>query len=395
MSVSASGSPELIGANPTPDKDKNIPDHAFSSDAPLVFPDGRIDIINNVAPDLDFSVSLPGNMFDLTGGLIPNYHFEEITYFNVIKYGANRAIKEIIKPNGDIITYRDSLTMDVISGAETTLYKFEPTDFGNIKNVIVERANVRRVYDPVTGNLVSLQYEGTDLVFGEGSIAFALDGSMLTTPEFNESGITNGVFEKRDSSGNLIGTATYVNGKIGLYKDSAGNEYRYDESENLIELKKKREAGDFVTYNYTSNLQTIAAVPESEWPYLNSTDPTLIKYENIESERRAIYLETKDGHYKSFDYTDDGIMVVEGSIEIVDSQKVPVKDVIKKYDINLQLTSSADKDGTVNLYEYNPDDALLRIIIIKDGVSYIFEGNILKKSIKDGLETAYYDNGLV
>ncbi|MDP2913318.1 MAG: LamG domain-containing protein, partial [Candidatus Omnitrophota bacterium] len=395
VSVSASGPLELVGVNPTPDKDKEIPGSAFSSGAPLVFPDGRIDVMTNKRIDTDFALTLPGPMFDSEGRIIPTYDFSDKPYFDVIMYNQNREIKEIAKPNGDTITYHDSLTIDVVSGAETTLYKFEPTDFGGIKNIIVERANVRRVYDPVTGNLVSLQYEGTDLLFQEGSIAFALDGSMLTAPEFNESGIADGVFEKRDTGGNIIGIATYVNGKMSLYKDSAGNEYRYDESGNLIELKKKTEGGDFVTYNYTSNLQTTASLPESEWPNLNPADPTLIKYENIESERRVIYLETKDDHYKSFEYTGDGITVAEGSIEIVDSQKVPVKDVIKKYDGDLHLTSSVDKDGTVNLYEYNPDGALLRIIIIKDGVSYIFEGNILKKSIKDGLETAYYDNGLV
>ncbi|MFH1593779.1 MAG: LamG-like jellyroll fold domain-containing protein, partial [Candidatus Omnitrophota bacterium] len=378
---------------------KVIPSYALGSEAPLVFPDGMTDIVNDVALDIDFVGMFPGDMFDIDGDIIPDYDFGNTPYFNVIKYDRDSIIKEILKPGGDVLTYESGLPTCSISGLETTLYDFTPTDFGSISNIIVERANVRRVYDPITGELLSLEKDGVEVLLGnrdESSIEFKFfDGSLLTAPTFNENGeIEDGVFERFGNDGNAIQRTEYKSGKLMFYMDGTGNEYRYDENGDLIELKKRVDSETFVTYIYTPGLITVATVPEDQRALLNDDDPVIIKYENTASGRRIIYLETKAGLYKNLDYTQNYIEVTEGVIRLVDYQKLFVKERLKKYNYDLLLLSIEENDGTTALYEYNPDNTFSRVTVIKDDVDYLIEDGRFYKMIEpDGTVIEYYPSG--
>ena len=378
------------------DPSKVLPDDVFGCGAPLVFPDGNTDIVNDRTFNLDLSITLPGDMFGNDGKVIDGYDFTDNLYFDTFVYDQEGIICEIQKVTGEILKYADGLPADVISGADSTLYTFEATDVGSIQNIIVERANVRSVYDPITGELLSIEKDGTEVLFDENSIMFKmLDGSYLSASSF-DSEAGDGIFEKKDSNGNIIEIKEYSGGKLIFYKDEYGNEYKYDDDENLIELKKYIASGAYVTYVYTPSVITTGVVPDDQIANLNDNDPILIKYENTDSGQRIIYLETKDGHYKEYSYTETGIEVIEGSIEFLDSQQIFERERLKKYNTDLLLISVEEENGVLVLYEYNPDITVLRVTVIKDNIAYIVESNILRKIIsQDGLEAIYYDNGLI
>ncbi|MDD5495534.1 MAG: cysteine peptidase family C39 domain-containing protein, partial [Candidatus Omnitrophica bacterium] len=310
----------------------------------------------------------------------------------IIYYDENGHITSVVNAEGDTLEYADNLPTSITIDGQTVSYDFS-------QGVTVDKAGVTMHYDPNTGELISLEKDGVEILFDNGDggrISFRmLDGSLLTAPVFDGNGdITDGIFEKKDADGKVISRSEYVNGKVVLYIDETGNEYRYDTEGNLTELKMKTAGGDFVTYIYTKKDIVTAEVSDADKQFLNDNDPVIIKYENIDTGRRIIYLETKDGHYKSFDYAADGITVTEGTIQVLDSQKMLIKDTIKKYDSSLRLISCLQKDGTINNYTYN-NDSTITITVIKDGISYIIEGDKLTKSIKNGLTTTYYESGLV
>jgi len=138
------------------DMNKTLPGYVYTPRAPLIFPDGVTDIVNGIAPNFGFSITLPGNMFGANGEIVPGYDFDgqNKPYFNVVKYDDDSLIKEIVKPDGAILTYPDGLPTCFLTGVSSTVLTGSPGDidaYETINNYVnslaVDAGSINRVSD--------------------------------------------------------------------------------------------------------------------------------------------------------------------------------------------------------------------------------------------------------
>ena len=373
----------------------------------ILFGELSVPLVAEVTPDsvsygLDLTIELPGDMFNRSGGLVNGYDFGENNYFDTYVYDADKKIKEIRKTNGDLLTYQDGLPAScAISGMDEMLYEFKPEGLNGISDIIVDRANVRRVYDPVTGELLSIEADGVQVLLnpedGTEILFRVFDGSYLDASTFSD-GSRNGIFETTDDRGNVTERKEYIDGILRFYMDGSGNEYSYDTNGDLTELKKFVNENNFVTYTYTKSEITTAVVPDAERAVLADEDPVLIRYEDKGSGTRLIYSETKGGEYKAFNYTGEYIEVEEGMLKAIGQHNVRDKKRIRQYGVfTKKLISTLENDGTLILYEYDADNTFTHVTVEEDNLTYIIrcDGTVYKKIEEDGTIYEYHPSGIL
>ncbi|MCX5678862.1 MAG: cysteine peptidase family C39 domain-containing protein [Candidatus Omnitrophica bacterium] len=400
-----------------------IPEYALLSDAPMVFPNGRTDIINAVNPNMDFSISLPAGDPDNN------------PYFDTIKYDQNRVLKEILKPSGEKISYRDGLVDNILSSSSTTSYGYRLSGLGNVDEITVDRDGIKRIYDKY-GNIKSLSLDdATKIVYENGKVKEIqkADGTTLKNMTFRDSG-------ELDSA-----LVSYPDGSLALYDDakllqaiSASGDIT-DYSDGKI---RKVTLEDGTVYDWSYSGDNIVILDNAKSEKRTYLEGKLISLEELAGSKlitRYYYDGTSGDLTKSeicrnneilytYTYTyEDGLTLVrdeDGNVQaytkdkklsyIIDSKgrKYSYTYVGKnegyvevyfpsgnkaKYDLSGNIIEITKSDGTViKDITFYSDNTPRNFTYIKDGATYkVEEGKIGEMLSKDGVKTVYYDNGFV
>jgi YD repeat-containing protein len=423
------------------DPDPILPEYTLISGAPLVFPDGKTDIVNDLIPAIDFSATLPSDVFGMDGTLLVDSDSADKAYFDVIKYSDNATIREIVKPTGETISYKDGLTDSILSGSSTTSYSYTLSSLNNIDQITVDRDGIRRIYDQY-GNLKTLSLDdATKIVYENGQVKEIqkADGTKITKTNgandmfFRESGELNdalvsypdgsialyddakllqlisasnditdyqdGKIRKVTISDGTIYDWSYEGGNIIISDNSRQEKRKYSEG-RLIELEELTGAKLTTRYYYDDISKDLAKSEirqnnEILYTYTYTYEGGLTLVHDEDSNTQAYTKDKKlsyiiDSKGRKYSYTYIGRS--EGYIEVYFPSGVKVR-----YGSDGRIIDIAESDGTiVKDIVLNENGVPKDFTYIKDGNTYKVEAGRIKEAIsKDGADTLYYDNGFV
>ncbi|MBN2453704.1 MAG: hypothetical protein JXB40_05555 [Candidatus Omnitrophica bacterium] len=261
-----------------------------------------------------------------------------------ITYDSTRNIKEILKPNGEIISYANGLPNGISGASGVASYVFTTSALGNITGLTIDRDGIRRIYDEY-GTLGSLVLsDDTTVTYGDSGVEKVED--PVSSGTGTGSTIKNFVF---DSEGNVAGCdvleadgtlTTYINGKIDHKKALDGSLIKY------IDQK----------------IDTVENPDGKIYKYIYETDGS----GNITSIRKELI------QYKLADGT--ALRLTNGVIERV------------IFEDGRELTAPIfDSDGKLQSADF----------IINDYLRGVIAGGIFTKLVLSGETEIYYDDGLV
>lgn len=414
---------------------KTIPEYALGSSAPLVFPDGKTDIISGAIPDIDFSVELPGTLFDLDGNLVTSSDFSGLPYFDIITYDQNRVIKEVSNPAGDVIGYSDGLVDSILSGSSQTAYSYTLSALNNIEEIVVDRDGIKRIYDQY-GNLRSISLDdATQIVYENGQVKEIVkaDGTRIKNMTFTDTGdLDNALISYPDGSVAVYQDATllqiinqsgdtidYGDGKIRqiTLEDGTVYDWSYDVSGNIIILDNSQQerrtysqgklikveqlTGSKLITNYyydgvSNDLIRTEVCQTGEilytYTYTYEDDLTLIHDEDgntqaYTDEKRLSYIIDSTGKKYSYTYIGQN----EGYVEVSYPSGTKVK-----YDMNGNILEIKEPNGMIIKEITLQNNIPINFTYIKDNTTYkVVSGKISEIISENGTDTLYYDNGFI
>ncbi|MFA5146202.1 MAG: LamG-like jellyroll fold domain-containing protein [Candidatus Omnitrophota bacterium] len=329
------------------------------------------------ARDFNFSLELPGDMFDVEGCLNSDYDFSTIPYFNTVTYNENGVITEIVKPDGEIICYSDglpaSVTSDVDGSAgsfDTTLYSYDLSGLDNIKEMTIIRDGIKRIYDEY-GNIESLSLDdATKIVYENGQIKEIQKSDGTTIRKSN--GADDMFFREGGELNDAL--VSYPDGSMAIYDDG-----------ELLQLINA--LGDITDYN-DGKIRKVTLEDGTiyDWSYDGNN---IVIVDNSRQERRTylegilLELEELAGAKLITKYYYD-----ETSKNLIRSEICQNNDMLYTYTYTYDngLTLVHDEDG--NTQAYTKDKKLSYIVDSKGRkYSYTYVGQ------NEGYAEVYFPSG--
>ena len=372
----------------------HIPAYAFQTDASKIFPDGETDILNNAIPDISLSVELPD---------------KNTPYFDTITYDENRTIKEILKADGETITYKDGLVDTILSSDSSTYYNYTLSGLNNVDSITVESDGIKQIYDQY-GNLSTIDANGVSMAFDNGQV------SQITKDDGTI--IQNAVFDANNSI--ISATITNPSGTTAIYNDSVvreidqpdGSKLYYDANGNITNSISS--AG--ISYSYASDVESgISYMIATADNAATITDSNAIIYQKFDSSNTLIQAKKKDGTVINYTYTKDAsgnivntyandgksITTYDANNNITTVEVLPTTDdpvpTISNYQYN-QIRTVYKGDTLVYNYSYETDTNGNTITVIQDvstGDVKRYEGGVLRSDTDvNNVVTSYeYNSG--
>ncbi|GEM_PF-5901024 len=344
-----------------------LPPYALDCPAPLVFPDGKTDILNNVRPDIDFSINLPAGLFGITGALNGDLDFKNIPYFDAITYGADKNIVRIVKPNNEIISYyedgpKKGLIKDTSGAAGSTLYDYNLSQLNDIAALTVIRNDITTIYDRY-GNVsqVSDSKEG---------ISFTMAGDAVSRIEKSDGSIVDAIYDTIDNTKIIGYRITRKDGVEAVY------EYRVKEdgSTEGVLTEIKQPDGSHLIYDLLGNIQEYNK-EGIDYDYIDSIEVDENSRPYIIARAREPYpedIEAEDIIYQKYQRHGDGKRLVR-----LQRKNLKIVDYIYYTDGAGAVTSTEVTDEMTNTKTtYGEDNNITRTEIlptVEDPVSTISE----------------------
>ncbi|MBU0605359.1 MAG: hypothetical protein KKH77_03630, partial [Candidatus Omnitrophica bacterium] len=352
-----------------------------------------------------------------------------------IRYDDKRQIQQVNGMNGTVHDYKDGLVSGIISGSEFTLYSYDLSELGNVKQVTVDRDGIKRIYDEY-GNIESLSLNDTvKIVYQSGAVKEIQksDGTKIRNMTFSDSGELDGalvaypdgsiavyhdseLLQTIDQSGGVI---DYEYGKIRRITKDDGSIYNwsYDGAnivifDNDLQQRRRYLEGRLVSLEELTGtgLTTIYYYDDvsfdlikSEickdsgilytYTYTYAEGLTLIHDEddNIQAytkDKKLSYIIDSKGRKYSYTYVGKN----EGYVEVYFPSGSKTR-----YDTAGSIIDITEADGTViNEIIFDDNGSPESFSYIKDGSTYKVAGGKIESVLsRDGTNTIYYGNGFI
>ncbi|MFH1790380.1 MAG: LamG-like jellyroll fold domain-containing protein, partial [Candidatus Omnitrophota bacterium] len=353
--------------------------------------------------------------------------------FSVVKYTKAGVIKEVLKANGDSMSFENGLIASILTGSESTNYTYNISELNNVRNVTVDRLGIKRIYDRY-GMLESLTLDDmTRVVYEDGRVSYIEknDGTKIKNVTFSETGeLDGGLISYPDGSmavysdGELLNfinaggdTFDYADGKIrtvtladgSVYDwyyegdrikvfDRSKDEYRWYLNGQLVKVRELSGACLVTEYSYENNNLAKSVISKDgeticTYIYTYENGYTLIHDEggNIQAygrDKKLAYTVDSKGRKYSYTYVEGDAAREYIEVRMPDGSTVKYKDVVT------ELTRA---DGSVvRDIVYDDNWGVESFVYVKDGVTYTVVGDSPVKAVKtDGTVIEYYASGWV